>query len=83
MCQEAWEGRMRCKERDLVVYEERSNARNGDTVVAIVDDDQATLKIFFKEKGRVRLQPANAKYRPIYTRNVRILGVVTGVIRRL
>ncbi len=71
------------RDGDLVVFEERSNARNGDTVVALVEGEEATLKKFFKEKSRVRLQPANAKYKPIYTRNVEIQGVVIGVIRRM
>ncbi len=69
-------------EGDLVIYEERSNPRNGETVVALVDGDEATLKKFYKEKNRVRLQPANEEYEPIYTRNVEILGVVVGVMRR-
>lgn len=71
------------REGDVVVYEQRSNARNGDTVVALIDGDEATLKKFFREKNRVRLQPANARYQPIYSRNVEIQGVVIGVIRRL
>jgi repressor LexA len=69
-------------EGDLVVYEERSNARNGDTVVALVEGEEATLKRFYKEKNRVRLQPANEEYAPIYTRDVEIIGVVIGVMRR-
>ena len=68
---------------DWVVFEKRSNARNGDTVVALIDGEEATLKRFYKEKTRVRLQPANAKFKPIYVRNVEIQGVVTAVIRRL
>lgn len=67
---------------DLVVYEERSNARNGDTVIALVDGNEATLKRFYKEGNRVRLQPANRDYKPIYTRKVEIQGVVIGVLRR-
>ena len=67
---------------DIVVYEARSNPRNGDTVVALVNGEEATLKKFYKEKSRVRLQPANPKYKPIYTRNVAIQGVVIGVLRR-
>ena len=67
---------------DLVVYEERSNPRNGDTVVALVAGEEATLKKFYKEKGRIRLQPANEAYEPIFTRDVQIQGVVIGVIRR-
>ena len=72
----------RISDGDLVVYEERTTAKNGDTVVAIVDGEEATLKTFFKEKDRIRLQPANRKYKPIYSRNVRIQGVVIGIIRR-
>ena len=68
---------------DLVVYEERSNPRNGDVVVALIDNEEATLKHFYREKTRIRLQPANRAYRPIYTRNVRIQGVVIGVLRRM
>ena len=65
-----------------MIYEERSNPRNGDTVVALVDGEEATLKRFYKEKNRVRLQPANPNYKPIYTRNVDVQGIVIGVIRR-
>jgi len=70
------------RDGDLVVYERRSNARNGDTVVALLGGDEATLKTFYKEKNRVRLQPANPKYDPIYAREVDIQGVVIGVVRR-
>ena len=70
-------------EGDFVVYEERSNPRNGDVVVALIEEQEATLKKFYKEKNRVRLQPANRNYKPIYSRNVRVQGVVMGVIRRL
>jgi len=68
---------------DLVIYEERSNARNGDTVVALVGGEDATLKKFYKEKNRIRLQPANRRFKPIYSRDVQIQGVVIGVLRRL
>ncbi|MCH7705388.1 MAG: transcriptional repressor LexA [Planctomycetes bacterium] len=67
---------------DLVVYEERTDARDGDTVVALVDGNEATLKRFYKERNRVRLQPANKDFKPIYSRNVEIQGVVIGVLRR-
>lgn len=67
---------------DLVVYEERSNPRNGDTVIALIGNDEATLKRFYREKNRIRLQPANDEYKPIYTRDLEIQGVVIGVIRR-
>ncbi|MFQ5494701.1 MAG: transcriptional repressor LexA [Phycisphaerae bacterium] len=67
---------------DWVVYERRSNARNGDTVVALVDRETATLKRFFREKNRVRLQPSNPAYKPIYPRTLEIQGVVIAVIRQ-
>ncbi len=70
------------RDGDLVVYEQRSNPRNGDTVVALLGGEEATLKKFFREKNRIRLQPANPKYRPIYTRDLEIQGVVIGVMRR-
>ena len=69
------------RDGDWVVYEQRRNPRNGDTVVALVDDE-ATLKRFYKEKNRVRLQPANEAFEPIFVRDVDIQGVVIGVIRR-
>jgi len=71
------------QEGDLVVYEARSNAKDGDTVVALVDGEEATLKKFYREKNRIRLQPANSQYKPIYSRDVQIQGVVIGVLRRL
>jgi len=70
------------RDGDWVVYEQRSNPRNGDTVVALIDGE-ATLKKYYREKNRIRLQPANDRYEPIYVRNVEIQGVVIGVIRRL
>ena len=70
------------RDGDLVVYERRANARNGDTVVALIAGEEATLKKFYREKSRIRLQPANTKYDPIYVRDVEIQGVVIGVIRR-
>ncbi|MCH8966550.1 MAG: transcriptional repressor LexA [Planctomycetes bacterium] len=71
------------RDGDLVVYEERCTARNGETVVALIGGEEATLKKFYKEKNRIRLQPANPKYKPIYPRDVQIQGVVIGVIRRM
>ncbi|MFP4054631.1 MAG: transcriptional repressor LexA [Phycisphaerae bacterium] len=67
---------------DQVVCQKRNTARNGETVVALLEDE-ATLKRFYREKGRIRLQPANANYEPIYTDNVQIQGVVIGLIRRM
>lgn len=68
---------------DYVVVQSQSTARDGDIVVALLEDSRATLKRFFKEKDRVRLQPANGAMQPIYTRDIQIQGKVIGVIRRL
>lgn len=70
------------RDGDLVVIERRETARDGETVVALLDDGEATLKKFYREGHKVRLQPANPKYSPIYVNSVRIQGVVVGVVRR-
>ena len=67
---------------DYVICERRSDPRNGETVVALLGDGEATLKKFYREKGRIRLQPANPEYRPIYTDKVDVQGVVIGVVRK-
>ena len=67
---------------DIVLIERRETARNGETVVAVLPDGEATLKRFYREKGRIRLQPANSTMEPIYTDDVEIRGVVCGVVRR-
>ncbi|MEM8713185.1 MAG: transcriptional repressor LexA [Planctomycetota bacterium] len=67
---------------DIVLIERRSTARNGETVVAVLPDGEATLKRFYKEKGRIRLQPANSSMEPIYAEEVEIRGVVIGVVRK-
>jgi repressor LexA len=67
---------------DLVCVERTSAARNGDIVVAILDGEEATLKRFYQDKGRTRLQPANSSMAPIYPDRLEIRGVVRGVIRR-
>ena len=66
---------------DYVVCEKRSTARNGETVVALIDGDEATLKKFYRERGRIRLQPCNEAYEPIFPDDCQIQGVVIGVIR--
>ena len=67
---------------DSVVCEQQDTANNGDIVVALLDNNVATLKRFYKEKTRIRLQPANDTLAPIYVKNVKIQGRVVGVIRR-
>lgn len=67
---------------DLVIVEKTEYAKNGDMVVAVLDDGSATLKKFYKEKNYIRLQPANKKYKPIMAKNVVIRGRVVGIIRK-
>jgi repressor LexA len=72
---------------DIVVVRRTQDARNGEIVVALAGDDEsadeATVKTFYREKGRIRLQPENSALEPIYADHVQILGVVTGVFRSL
>lgn len=67
---------------DFVVIEKVQNAVNGDIVVAIVDDNLATLKKFYKENGKVVLKPANARMDPIYPNHLTIQGKVVGLVRK-
>lgn len=69
-------------EGDYVVVRKQKNCKNGEIAVALVDGEEATLKRFFKEPNRIRLEPANARMKPIYSNNVQVLGVVVGVIRK-
>jgi repressor LexA len=70
---------------DYVVVRRQQTATNGDIVVALAGEDEstdeATVKRFFRENGRVRLQPENASMEPLYPDHVQILGRVTGVFR--
>jgi repressor LexA len=68
---------------DFVLIRPQNTARNGDIVVAQVEENAVTLKRFFKEKDRIRLQPANPAYPPQFYDDVRIQGKLIGVIRRL
>lgn len=67
---------------DFVVIEEQNVANNGDIIVALLENGVATLKRFFKEKDRIRLQPANNTMKPIYAKKVTVQGKVVGVIRK-
>lgn len=67
---------------DFVLVEQQEEAKNGDIVVAILENGLATLKRYFKEATRIKLEPANSKMSPIYTTHVLIQGRVVGVIRR-
>jgi repressor LexA len=68
---------------DYVVIRKQRTARKGQIVAAITDEGEATLKRWFPEKNRIRLEPANSKMKPIYVRNARVLGVVVGVVRKV
>jgi repressor LexA len=72
---------------DLVVVRRQNTATNGEIVVALAGEDEsadeATVKRYFRENGRIRLQPENAALEPIYARHVHILGKVVGVFRAL
>jgi repressor LexA len=74
-------------EGDIVVVSRAQDARDGEIVVALAGDDEsadeATVKRFFRENGRVRLQPENDALEPIYAAHVQVLGKVIGVFRRL
>ena len=68
---------------DYVVVQKQRTARKGQIVVALTDEGEATLKRWFPEKNRIRLEPANATMKPIYVKNARVLGVVVGVVRKV
>ncbi|QDT98814.1 transcriptional repressor LexA [Gimesia aquarii] len=70
------------QEGDYVVVKRQDTCEQGDIVVALVDDHEATLKRYYQEESRIRLEPANAIMAPIYSNNVKVLGVVKGVIRK-
>ncbi|MCR4317852.1 MAG: transcriptional repressor LexA [Planctomycetes bacterium] len=67
---------------DIVLVERKSSAQNGDLVVALVDNSQTTLKKYYIENGRVRLQPANSAMKPTFPKEVEIQGVVVGLMRK-
>lgn len=67
---------------DFVIIEKTNNPRNGEIVVALLDQENVTLKRFYREKKRIRLQPANKKYKPVYARSILVQGRVKGVIRK-
>ena len=68
---------------DQIIVEKTNVAHNHEIVVALTDDNEATVKRFYKEKDHVRLQPENEDYDPIILRDVKIIGRVIGVYREL
>jgi repressor LexA len=67
---------------DIVIAKNQSSAENGEIVIAIVEDNEATVKKYYRENGSVRLQPANDLFEPIYSEHVRILGKVALSIKQ-
>lgn len=68
-------------EGDKIIIRQQNEAENGEIIVALIDDE-ATVKRYFKEADRIRLQPENDEYEPIYTEECRILGKVIGLLRK-
>lgn len=68
---------------DMVIVEHTNTARNGEIVVAMNDENEVTLKTYYKEKGHIRLQPENDNLEPIILKNVTILGKAIGLYRKI
>ncbi len=68
---------------DYVVIRKQNTAQRGQTVVALTDENEATLKRWYPEGKRIRLEPANSSMEPIYVTNASVLGVVVGVVRKI
>ena len=68
---------------DIVIVEKRNTARNGEIVVAMTDENEVTLKTYYKEDGYFRLQPQNDTMDPIILNNVTILGIANGLYRKI
>ncbi len=68
---------------DYVIVRRQPTAAKGQIVVAITDENEATLKRWYPERNRIRLEPANKEMKPIYVKDARVLGVVVGVVRKV
>ncbi|MDM8533217.1 transcriptional repressor LexA [Clostridiaceae bacterium HSG29] len=68
---------------DYVLVEQNESARNGDIVVALINNENATIKRYYKEPDIIRLQPENDTMDPIYSRNVKVIGHIKGVFRKM
>ncbi len=71
------------KDKDIIIIERRPDTNNGDIVAALLNENEVTLKTFYKEKNHIRLQPENERYSPIITDNVSILGKAIGLYRKI
>ncbi|MCB1175420.1 MAG: transcriptional repressor LexA [Leptospiraceae bacterium] len=67
---------------DIAIIQKQNTARNGEVVVALIEDE-ATLKTYYKEKSRIRLQPENKRFKPIYAKNPVLLGKLVGLYRQM
>ena len=68
---------------DIVIVKKQSNANNGEIVVAMTDENEVTLKTFYKEKDHIRLQPENDTMAPLLFDNITILGIAIGLYRKI
>ena len=68
---------------DIIIVERKNTARNGQIVVAMTDENEVTLKTFYKEKDHIRLQPENDTMDPIILPNATILGIAIGLYRKI
>lgn len=68
---------------DIVIVEKRNDANNGDIIVALTDENEVTLKTFYKEKDHIRLQPENDIMEPIILQNIKVLGKAIGLYRKI
>ncbi|MBA4019084.1 MAG: repressor LexA [Pirellula sp.] len=68
---------------DYVVIRKQDTATKGQIVVALTEENEATLKRWYPEADRIRLEPANSTMKPIYVKNARVLGVCVGVVRKM
>lgn len=69
--------------RDVVIVRQQNTANNGDIIVALTDDGEATVKRFFKEKDHIRLQPENSNMEPLLYKNITVLGKLVGLYRHI
>ena len=70
-------------DNDYVIVKRQQNAKNGDIVVAMTDENEVTLKTFYKEKDHIRLQPENDTMAPLIFDNITILGIAIGLYRKI
>lgn len=70
-------------DNDYVIVKRQQNAKNGDIVVAMTDENEVTLKTFYKEKDHIRLQPENDTMEPLIFKNITILGIAIGLYRKI